>query len=346
MAAVLGEALTGIYSIPGGTAQLFERGVVVTGAAGPVAVEFALPMIGRPHIATDTASAGTATALRPEAVTFRRGGHDINVLGPLVRAALAGRVAVVPTGQASAPQVLTAGPGEIVEPERPTGVGGTVVPAVYGVSLTGPLRERQLYDVALAADPGAGGSWPPTRSTTAGCGTTSGSPTHVTDAHVARRIDRFRPTLSNLGRSGSGGPHVQLERPHPRLVRYANYLHAIGALDVILATGDMYDYQFEYDDDGNGQGNARFLRDLLLGRAPGPDFPDVEELRVPIFMVPATTTTGSTPTTCTLTCTTTSETRTSSTTASATTSPTTCSPATRSRSGPACTAGWSMGSPM
>jgi hypothetical protein len=253
---------------------------------------------------------------------------------------------VVPTGQASAPQVLTAGPVEIVEPERPTGVGGTVVPAVYGVSLTGPLRERQLYDVALAADPGAGGSWPPTRSTTAGCGTTSGSPTHVTDAHVARRIDRFRPTLSNLGRSGGGGPHVQLERPHPRLVRYANYLHAIGALDVILATGDMYDYQFEYDDDGNGQGNARFLRDLLLGRAPGPDFPDVEELRVPIFMVPATTTTGSTPTTCTLTCTTTSETRTSSTTASATTSPTTCSPATRSRSGPACTAGWSMGSPM
>jgi hypothetical protein len=230
MAAVLGEALTGIYSTPGGTAQLFERGVVVTGAAGPVAVEFAFPMIGRPHIATDTASAGTATALRPEAVTFRRGGHDINVLGPLVRAALAGRVAVVPTGQASAPQVLTAGPVEIVEPERPTGVGGTVVPAVYGVSLTGPLRERQLYDVALAADPGAGGSRPPTRSTTAGCGTTSGSPTHVTDAHVARRIDRFRPTLYNLGRPEAAARMYNWNDRFRGFVRYANYLPAIGGI--------------------------------------------------------------------------------------------------------------------
>ncbi|HZM78508.1 MAG TPA: hypothetical protein VFC19_22505, partial [Candidatus Limnocylindrales bacterium] len=41
-----------------------------------------------------------------------------------------------------------------------------------------------------------------------------------------------------------------------------------------------------YDDDENGQGNALFLRNLILGRAPGPDFPDVEELRVPIFIVP------------------------------------------------------------
>jgi hypothetical protein len=62
MAAEFGEALTGTYSIPGGTAQLFERGVVVTGAAGPIDVGFAFPMIGRPHIATETATAGTATA--------------------------------------------------------------------------------------------------------------------------------------------------------------------------------------------------------------------------------------------------------------------------------------------
>jgi predicted phosphodiesterase len=110
---------------------------------------------------------------------------------------------------------------------------------------------------------------------------------HVTDAHVARRIDRFRPTLYNLGRPEAAARMYNWNDRFRGFIRYANYLHAIGALDVILATGDMYDYQFEYDDDdGNGQGNARFLRDLLLGRAPGPDFPDVEELRVPIFMVP------------------------------------------------------------
>jgi hypothetical protein len=132
MAAELGEALTGTYPIPGGTAQLFERGVVVTGAAGPVVVEFAFPMIGRPHIATATSTAGTITVFDPSAVTFGRGSYDLAVLGPLVRAALTGRVGVIPTGESSAPQVLTVGPVETVVQERSLGVGGIVIPAVYG----------------------------------------------------------------------------------------------------------------------------------------------------------------------------------------------------------------------
>src|SRR5690606_35210136 len=37
-------------------------------------------------------------------------------------------------------------------------------------------------------------------------------------------------------------------------------------------------------DDPNGGGNALFARQILLGQAPGPHFPDVEELRVPIFI--------------------------------------------------------------
>lgn len=51
----------------------------------------------------------------------------------MVQAALAGRVGLVPTGEHSTPIPLTAGPVEVVEPERPTGVGGLIVPAVYGV---------------------------------------------------------------------------------------------------------------------------------------------------------------------------------------------------------------------
>jgi predicted MPP superfamily phosphohydrolase len=152
------------------------------------------------------------------------------------------------------------------------------------VSLTGPLRERQLYDVALAADTGWRTVAPHAmyyRRVWHDFGIA-----HITDAHVARRIDRFRPTLYNLGRPEAAARMYNWNDRFRGFVRYANYLHDIGALDVILATGDMYDYQFEYDDDGNGQGNALFLRELLLGRAPGPDFPDVEELRVPIFMVP------------------------------------------------------------
>ena len=52
---------------------------------------------------------------------------------------------------------------------------------------------------------------------------------------------------------------------------------------------DVYkrqDYLHETDDDPQGLGNAGFLRDLILGRAPGPDWPVVEELRVPILMTP------------------------------------------------------------
>ena len=104
----------------------------MTDAAGPIVVKFAFPMIGRPQVATATATAGTATALDPDAITFRRERRDIAVLGPLVRAALAGRVAVVATGGPSAPQVLTVGPVEIVKPEERPGVGGTVRPAACG----------------------------------------------------------------------------------------------------------------------------------------------------------------------------------------------------------------------
>ena len=152
------------------------------------------------------------------------------------------------------------------------------------VSLTARCGSGSCTTWPWPAD-GGGGPWPPTRSTTGRVWHDFGV-VHITDAHVARRIDRFRPTLYSIGRPEAAAGMYNWNDRFRGFIRYANYLHGIGALDVILAAGDMYDYQFEYDDDGNGQGNALFLRDLLLGLAPGPDFPDVEELRVPIFMVP------------------------------------------------------------
>ena len=237
-------------------------------------------MIGRPHIAT-----GAAPALLAAAVRFGGGHHDLSALGPVVQAALAGRVGLVPTGEQATPVPLAVGPVEVVEPERPTGVGGVVIAAVYGVPLSGSLGERQLYDVALAGDGGWRTVAPHAVYHRRTYGPTSAWPTSPTPTSPGGST-RFRPTLYDLGRPEAAARMLQLERPLPGFIRYANYLHGIGALDVILATGDMYDYQFEYDDDGNGQGNALFLRDLILGPAPGPDFPDVEELRVPIFMVP------------------------------------------------------------
>jgi hypothetical protein len=275
----LGQVLTAPYLVPGGTAQLYERGVVVNRAGSEVVVELRLPMIGRPHIAT-----GAAPALDAGAVRFRLGQHELSALAPMVQAALAGRVRLVATGQHAAPVPLTVGPVEVVEPERPSGVGGGVIPAVYGVSLSGSLHERQLYDVALAGD----GGWrtvAPHAVYHKDAWTDFGL-AHVTDIHVARRIDAFRPTLRDLGRSEAAARLLNWNDRFRGFVRYANYLHGIGALDVIVATGDLTDYQFEFDDDENGLGNAEFLRKLVLGQAPGPDFPDVEELRVPVFMTP------------------------------------------------------------
>jgi calcineurin-like phosphoesterase family protein len=276
----LGPVLTGPYPIPGGTARLYERGVVIDGAAGEVVVELRFPMIGRPHIST-----GGGAALDAGAIRFRREHYELSALIPLVQAALAGRVGLVPTGEHATPTPLTVGPAEVVEPERPSGVGGAVIPAVYGVPLTGPLRERQLYDVALARD---GGQWLTVaphavyhKSAWSDFGLA-----HVTDLHVARRIDAFRPTLRNLGLRRAAALLLNWNDRFRGFVRYANYLHGIGALDVVVATGDLCDYQFELDDDLDGLGNAGFLRQLILGQAPGPDFPDVEELRVPIFMTP------------------------------------------------------------
>jgi hypothetical protein len=73
------------------------------------------------------------------------------------------------------------------------------------VALTGPLRERRLYDLALAADTEA---WRTVaahavyfRSVWHDFGLA-----HITDTHVARRIDRFRPTLYDIGRDAAGQP--------------------------------------------------------------------------------------------------------------------------------------------
>ena len=104
--------------------------------------------------------------------------------------------------------------------------------------------------------------------------------------HVARRIDTFRGLLEAAGRPNAAAKMFNWNDRFRGFVRYANFLHASGVLDVIVATGDLYDYILESDDPPAEGGNAAFLRRLILGMQPGPHFPDVEELRVPIFMVP------------------------------------------------------------
>ena len=276
----LGEPLTGVYSIPDGQARLYERGMTVNG----VIVSFAFPMIGRPSIVTGTSA--SASPFGPDAINFRLGDSQLGQIAPMIQLALAGRLSLVPTRQATGRVPLTIGPAVIVTPEKRPGAGGIVIPAVYGMSVTtAALQERQLYDVAVLAD---GGQWQIVaphavyhRRTWTDFGIA-----HITDIHVARRIDRFRELLVQAGRAGAAQRMFNFNDRFRGFVRYANYLHSIGVLDVILAIGDVIDYIFEDDDDPAGGGNNEFMRKLILGQAPGPDFPDVEELLVPIFMVP------------------------------------------------------------
>src|SRR5215211_59329 len=110
---------------------------------------------------------------------------------------------------------------------------------------------------------------------------------HATDIHVARRIDWFTRRLLDKGRGDAARTMVNWNDRFRGFIKYANYLHAQGLLGVILATGDITDFMYEADDPAtNPGGNAQFMRDLLLGRFPSELMPEVEELRVPIFMVP------------------------------------------------------------
>ena len=261
----LGNQLIGVQHnfADGGTALFYERGMVIKTAAGESEVLFNFPLIGHPHIATPGA------ALERGAISFTNG-----AIGPLVLEALAGRVGLMPSGSFPA-LPLAFGP---IQTDNSGGVVTYVVPA------SASLQERQLYDVAFRDYQN---SWRVVaynavyyRSSWHDFGIA-----HITDMHVARRIDDFRRQLYELGRYESAQNMYNFNDRFRGFVRYANYLHSIGVLDVILATGDLYDYIYEKGETTGG-GNAEFLMHLILGQVPGPDFPDVERLRVPIFMVP------------------------------------------------------------
>ncbi|HVK05740.1 MAG TPA: metallophosphoesterase [Armatimonadaceae bacterium] len=273
----LGEQVTSGFAVSEGTATLYERGAVITGASGEFVVRFTFPSIGVPAIATGSADA--AVPWERSAINFEVGSWPVPQAHRAAAEALNGRIGLIPTGGATPATPLIAG-----TPERLPGVEGESG-AVYGVPVTAPLAERQLYDVAVRADDGTWRVVAPHavyyRSSWHDFGMA-----HVTDIHVARRIDTFREQLRALERPEGAERLINFNDRFRGFIRYANYLHDFGVLDVILATGDIFDYIFEREDDRNGGGNALFTRQLILGRAPGPDFPDVEELRVPIFLIP------------------------------------------------------------
>ena len=273
----LGAPITGRFAVTGGNAQVHQGGLAFYGQVGIVTVLFDLPGLGVPYIATG--ESGAAAALEPGAIAFQIGQYPLEAFLATLKTIVAARIALLPTGRPPiAPVPLQLGAPRIIAP------GESGVEATYGVPAVAALQERTLYDISVRADDGV---WHPIaphaiyyRSSWHDFGIA-----HVTDIHIARRIDSFAPRLREAGLFEAAERMINFNDRFRGFIRYANYLHGKGLLDVILATGDIIDYLFENDDDADG-GNALFARLLILGQSPSARIPDVEELRVPIFMVP------------------------------------------------------------
>jgi len=245
--------------------------LLIAQSGGGVRIDLALPMIGRPHIPT-----GPGGVCLPDSSVRASGPLPADRTSGLVCALLAERLVLVPTGGGTVVAF-----DEVASTQLELADGG----ARFEVELRADLPERTLLDVCLRLDDGSHEVLAPHavyhRDSWEDFGLI-----HVTDTHVARRIDSFRGILRKLGREGAAQRMVNWNDRFRGFVRFANQLHDEGHLDVLVGTGDLYDYIHEHDDDLAGPGNAGFLRELVLGRAPGPEFPDVEELRVPWFMAP------------------------------------------------------------
>lgn len=263
-----GPAIGAEFPAPGGTAQIFTGGIKLTGPA-PMRVAFRFPKIGRPSIA----EAGKPI-FDESAVTFESGPWPdfLSVLQSIFDS----RLALAPVGGGK-PVKMTLGSAK---PVKEVGTGVLLATTVNAV-----LAERVLYDVAVLKPDGGFQVIAPHclyfRSNWQDFGIA-----HTTDIHVSRRIDQFAPRLMAKGRTDAARKLVNFNDRFRGFIKYANFLHREGKLDVILATGDIIDYQTEKDDDPavNPGGNAQFMLDLLRGRIASSTMPQVEELRVPIFM--------------------------------------------------------------
>jgi hypothetical protein len=264
----LGRLLNGAFGANGGKAQIFERGATYAAADGSeVAAHFDFPLIGIPNIAT-----GDAGAAKVHAFTFQAEPPYLAPFVEALRSMFSEELALLPTGGNGSPIPMALG--------TPVEDGDG-----YAIDVTASVSDRQLYDIAAKNEAGAWEVIAPHaiyyKTSWTDCGIA-----HVTDIHVARRIDSFADRLDNAGLHDYANDFVNFNDHFRGFIRYANYLHDQGVLDVILATGDITDFQYENEDDIATGGNAWLVREILLGHSATTRFPDVEELRVPIFVVP------------------------------------------------------------
>ena len=185
----------------------------------------------------------------------------------------------------------------VVEPEPPVITGGTLptggkVPggpraAVHLKIKVAPgslMVDRSLYNIAVRT-PGAGAAAIGMHAVYARKNWDKFGILHATDIHITGRTNAIISALRGLGRDESVAAFNDYNDGFRDFIRYANHLHDKGLIDLIMATGDLVDYQFEGDTNApsNLGGNFLLFEPLLRGMSPSPGGTPVQELHVPIF---------------------------------------------------------------
>jgi hypothetical protein len=171
----------------------------------------------------------------------------------------------------------------IVAEVKPFGSDGMVsVTMDIALAAGSRLSHRMLYDLAYVRPDGTSVTMFP-HCVYAREHWNSLGAMHATDWHAAQRADTLHGLLSGEALANYNNWNEAIRDT----IKYANKLYDAGILDLIIATGDLIDYQYEtsQDPDGNSLGNALFLERLLMATVASPTGRIVEELRVPIYMV-------------------------------------------------------------
>lgn len=297
-AGALGCPLTEVFNAAGGKVILFEYGCLWKGSYSKNKVTkifFNFPKIGNPAFVSkdnpqdfsEEVSVRLDVGMGLQNIDYPRSFFDNLFRGILYMA---------PTGKPNVPLIALNFPENNVK--------SVTTLSLIGYSSLNPdeIFENTLYDIVIKVPLGKTICLAPHAVYFRNSWKNFGA-IHVTDIHISNRLDGFRDKLHELGLKEGARQLNNYNDNFRDFIRYANRLHDAGQLDVIIATGDLVDYEFEYlaykDDEleylfnlkddkqrfwlPTNLNNFAYLEKIIRGRIPYPDGKPSEELRVPIL---------------------------------------------------------------
>jgi 3',5'-cyclic AMP phosphodiesterase CpdA len=282
----LGAPISSNVRLPDGEIVFFKYGCLWTSqrSARVYYADIRTPLLGNPALISSSRGSrifNVVTRRHNIPGVIRRqpepNGQDMEVL----RESLRGRFFLRPIGERTAGSNLI---GIDIGPQNSNGL-------TFSLSNENArrLRDRILYDILLRLPNGRYTVVSHHAVYVSNSNWKDFSIIHVTDIHVAKRIDQLHNKLRRL--ASNGRLREGLKQFHnwndnfSTFIKYANRLHERKQLDLIIATGDLIDYLYEEGDRNKHLGgNFAFFKSLILGQGKFSDGATLrEELRVPIY---------------------------------------------------------------